>query len=151
MSDPTPSPTIRQRIRAALDRPAVQVGLALAWLGVVAYLMLSPKGEGTAVTELSVLIGDSDFTDAIGHAGLFGSLTLVIAVVLARLLPARRALWIAGAGALALGLALETAQGVVGRGNTLLDYSANVIGVAAAVAFGLWVIRRSGRSPQSGR
>lgn len=142
MHDPTPSPTLRQRITATLGRPAVQIGLALLWLGVIAFLMLSPKGEGTPVTELSVLIGDSDFTDAVGHAGLFGSLALVFAWVLARLLPARRALWIGGAVALALGLGLETAQGLIGRGNTLLDYSANVIGVGAAVWLGLRYLRR---------
>lgn len=144
---PSPRPSIITRLRHLLAHTGVRAGLLLLWLGVVVYLMVSPKGEGTPVTELSVLFGDSDFTDALGHVFLYGMLTLMIWAVLKQIVDAQWAWWVAGAIGLGLGIGLETYQGIIGRGNSLLDYSANVIGAMGALAIAWWFSRRTAKRP----
>lgn len=146
-SNPAPiRPPLLERLRRLFARTSVRAVLLVLWLAIVVFLMVSPKGEGTPVTELSVLIGDSDFTDALGHTFLFGMLTVGIWAVLQQVVNATWAWWLAGGIGLVLGFGLETYQGIIGRGNTLLDYTANVIGTLGALGVA-WLLTRRATPP----
>lgn len=113
----------------------------MAWTILIGVLMLLPS-DTQVVDRTSGTFGGTDLTDAVGHVVLFGILTaLWYAALLAR--PA--ALIRAAALALGLGIVLETAQSVVpGRGFSLLDFGANVLGPALSVAtLRRWFSRRT--------
>ncbi len=114
----------------------IRLGLALLWTAGLLYLMLSPAGEGTTASWVSKLSGGTELTDAIGHVFLYAMLTLLWTWALDLHLAGRQAMMTALSIALLLCLSLEfTQQFVSGRGSTLIDYTANFLGVGLAVFF----------------
>ncbi len=119
-------------VRALVSHPLPRWALALAWTALVCLLMLLP-GEDSVAEDTSGFFGGTDLTDAAGHVLLFGGLTLFwYAALVCHGTPAealRLALSLAGG----LGVLLEAGQSLVPeRGVSLLDFSANALGVCAA-------------------
>ena len=59
--------TILHRLSRYLQSPTVRWALTLAWTALAMKLMLSPSGDGTAVSWVSQLFGGTETTDAVGH------------------------------------------------------------------------------------
>lgn len=107
---------------------------ALTWTALVGLLMLLP-GEDSIAEDTSGFFGGTDMTDALGHVLLFGIFTaLWYAVLVCYLAPAPALTGALVIGA-ASGLLLELGQGIVPhRGLSLLDFTANALGVLISVA-----------------
>lgn len=120
-------------LRHLTGHPLPRWALALAWTTLVCLLMLLP-GEDSVAEDTSGFFGGTDLTDAAGHVLLFGALTVFWYAALVCQVRPSVAFWgavLVGAG---LGLLLETGQSLVPeRGLSLLDFSANVLGVSGAV------------------
>ena len=107
----------------------------VAWTALVLFLMVSP-GEDTAADELSGFFGGSELSDAVGHVVLFAVLTVLWQRALRRHTTYRRALAVAVAIGLLIGVATEIAQLYIPhRGGGAVDILADSIGVALATAF----------------
>lgn len=119
--------------RVLAHHPLPRWALALAWTVLVCLLMLLP-GEDSVAEDTSGFFGGTDLTDAAGHVLLFGALTVFWYAALVCQVRPPVAFWgavLMGAG---LGLLLETGQSLVPeRGLSLLDFSANALGVSGAV------------------
>ncbi len=91
------------------------------------------------VGSLSKLSGHPNITDAMGHAALHGTLTLIIYWALNRRIGFRRALWVALLTVMALGLTTELLQHwSPGRSVQLSDLMGNWLGamtVAMLISF----------------
>jgi hypothetical protein len=112
-----------------MSKVALRVLAPLVWL--IFALMITTQTDRVPVVHLMVAtIGSTDIGDAIGHAGLFGTLAFVCYAALAFWLPRRRALSLAMLLALAAGTATELYQlDVVGRSASLSDLMANWLGI----------------------
>jgi VanZ family protein len=109
--------------------------LALSWTAFVLFLMLAP-GDNRQVDGLSKSAGGSDLTDALGHVVIFFILTVLWQWALSGRSPSRHALLGAALVAFGLGVGTEVAQTfVAGRGASWLDFSANGLGVLAAIGW----------------
>ncbi|MCC7208486.1 MAG: VanZ family protein [Anaerolineae bacterium] len=121
------------RRSTATRRALVRLGLTLGWAGLILLLTLLPGEKGSLVGRTSAFFGGTDLSDAIGHAVLFGVLSLLGFHAGRTVLPARPALLLTLAFALALGTLSEILQLYVPeRGVTLFDMAANWIGAASA-------------------
>mgnify|MGYP001306595942 CR=1 FL=1 len=129
-----------------LNNAVVKWVLAALWTVILCFLMLSP-GSGTVADDVSRAFGGTEFSDALGHTALAFVQTFLLARALATPARTRRALWIASALTLLLLFSLEIAQvWIPDRGASLLDASANAIGVglcAAAVIVSVAVANRT--------
>ena len=106
--------------------------LALGWTALVCLLMLLP-GEDSVAEDTSGFFGGTDLTDAAGHVLLFGALAILWYAALTCSLAPSAAFWRALGLAAVLGVLLETGQSLVpDRGMSLLDFSANALGVCVA-------------------
>lgn len=94
-------------------------------------VILTTQTDRVPVVHLMIAtIGSTDIGDAIGHAGLFGTLAFVCYAAFASRLPRRRALPMAMLLALAAGTATELYQlDVTGRSSSLSDLLANYLGI----------------------
>jgi hypothetical protein len=119
--------------RFLAHHPLPRWALALGWTALVCLLMLLP-GEDSVAEDTSGFFGGTDLTDAAGHVLLFGALTLFWYAALVCHVGPSVAFWRAALVGAALGLLLETGQSLVPeRGVSLLDFSANALGVSGAV------------------
>jgi hypothetical protein len=123
----------KEAVLKPLASIAVRWVLMGLWTALFCYLLLWPS-EGTAVHDVSVAFGGTDWTDAAGHVVLAFVETALIYSLLCHYIPARRVFLYTLGGALALGLVLELAQHwVPARGVTLMDLSANWLGTGMSV------------------
>ena len=128
--------------------PLLRVAAALGWTALACLLMLLP-GEDTVAEDTSNFFGGTDSTDAFGHVLLFGTLTVLWYAALTCWLAPALALRVALLLGAAFGLLLELGQGFVPeRGISLLDFTANALGVLAGAALLAALSRRV--SAQSG-
>lgn len=98
-----------------------------------------------AVKQISVIDGHPNANDALGHAALFGTLTVVIYWALRRWVGFAPAFALALGMTLLLGLLTEFTQQFTGRTMMLTDLLGNWLGamtVAAVVAFVESVVRQ---------
>lgn len=117
-------------MKYVLDQPVLRWGIALAWTGLILILMLTPSDK-PVVEDTSATFGGTDYTDAIGHVVLFGTLALLWWAALACHKPIPTAFYRALGLSLLLGISLEIAQNwVPERGTSLLDLFANASGIA---------------------
>ena len=117
-----------------LNNATVKWVLAALWTLVLCFLMLSP-GSGTVADDVSRAFGGTEFSDALGHTALAFVQTLLLSRALATSVSMRRALWMASALTLLLLISLEVAQiWIPDRGASLLDASANAVGVGLCAA-----------------
>lgn len=124
--------TWRMVWRNVARHPLLRWALALGWTALVCLLMLLP-GEDSIAEDTSGFFGGTDLTDAGGHVLLFGALTAAWYAALSSHLASSVAWWRAVLLAAGLSLLLETGQGLVPhRGISLLDFSANALGVSGA-------------------
>ncbi len=121
-------------LRGIVRHPLLRVAAALGWTALACLLMLLP-GKGSVAEDTSNFFGGTDSTDALGHVLLFGVLAVLWYVALSCWLApalALRATLVLGA---AFGLLLELGQGFIPeRGISLLDFTANALGVLAGAA-----------------
>ncbi|WP_119071455.1 VanZ family protein [Aggregatilinea lenta] len=125
----------RQQILAYFQNPLLRWALTLTWTAIAASLMLSPSGDGTTVTWVSKLFGGTETTDAIGHVIINTILAFLWCWTLSlysgtgkttRLVLFGGFIWCCGA---------ESLQYFVPeRGTSLLDLSANFLGVFVGLA-----------------
>lgn len=105
--------------------------LLLTWAAVVILLTTLPR-PFPVVRTIAQLLGGNDVGDAIGHASLFGSLTLLVYWALRLRLRFALAFWLAVGLTLALSTATELSQQfTAGRTVSLSDLLANWVGVLA--------------------
>ncbi len=122
-------------LRALVSHPLPRWALAVTWTALACLLMLLP-GEDSVAEDTSGFFGGTDLTDAAGHVLLFGGLTLFWYVALVCHSAPAEALRLALGLAGGLGVLLEAGQSLVPeRGVSLLDFSANALGVCAAAYF----------------
>lgn len=96
-------------------------------------IMTTQTDSVPLVHAMIAIFGRTEFGATVGHAGLFGLLTLAGYAALARRMPRRHALLMAMGLALTLGTATEFYQQVVdGRSSSLSDLLANWLGVFVA-------------------
>ncbi|GAB4418115.1 MAG: hypothetical protein Kow00106_14050 [Anaerolineae bacterium] len=118
--------------RFLAHHPLPRWALVLAWTTLVCLLMLLP-GEDSVAEDTSGFFGGTDLTDAAGHVLLFGALTVLWYAALVCHVGPPVAFGRAALVGAALGLLLETGQSLVPeRGMSLLDFSANALGVLGA-------------------
>ncbi len=118
-------------IRRLLDQPVLRWGIALAWTGLILILMLTPS-DRPVVEDTSATFGGTDYTDAVGHLVLFGTLAVLWWAALACHRPISTAFYLALSLSLLIGISTEIAQNwVPERGTSLLDLIANTSGIAA--------------------
>lgn len=136
MSSRTPLTLFRSRIKV---HHAVRWLAAISWTVLVVALMLMP-GQDTAADDLSHFFGGTDITDAAGHVFLFGVLVLLWLLALVTVLLRSRALRLAVAIGLALGLVTELLQVFVPhRGVAFIDLFANALGPALVFGLQRWL------------
>lgn len=105
--------------------------LLLIWATVVILFTTLPQ-PFPFVRTLARLLGGNDVGDAIGHAALFGSLTLLVYWTLRLRLRFEAAFWLAVGMVFMLSTATEFSQQLIdGRTLTLSDLLANWVGVLA--------------------
>lgn len=105
--------------------------LLLIWATVVILFTTLPQ-PFPVVRTLARWLGGNDVGDAIGHASLFGSLTLLVYWTLRLRLRFAIAFWLAVGSVLALSTATEFSQQFTdGRTLSLSDLLANWVGVLA--------------------
>ena len=122
--------------------PLLRVAAALGWTALACLLMLLP-GKGTVAEDTSNFFGGTDSTDALGHVLLFGGLTVLWYAALGCWLAPAPALRVALVLGAAFGLLLEVGQGFVPeRGISLLDFTANALGVLVGAALVIVLSRR---------
>lgn len=122
--------------------PLLRVAAALGWTALACLLMLLP-GKGTVAEDTSNFFGGTDSTDALGHVLLFGGLTVLWYAALSCWLAPAPALRVALVLGAAFGLLLEVGQGFVPeRGISLLDFTANALGVLVGAALVIVLSRR---------
>lgn len=113
--------------------PSVRLAVALGVTALIVVFMLMP-GDDSAAGRLSDLFGGTDITDALGHIGAYLIATAAWYGYFELSRPPREALSRAAILTLIVGAVVETAQSLVpDRGTQLLDYGANMLGVALFV------------------
>jgi VanZ family protein len=119
--------------------------LLLIWATVVILFTTLPQ-PFPIVRTLARLLGGNDVGDAIGHASLFGSMTLLVYWTLRLRLGFSFAFWLAIGSVLALSTATEFSQQfTAGRTLSLSDLLANWVGVLAVATVVCFHIRISNR------
>ncbi|WP_162909592.1 VanZ family protein [Aggregatilinea lenta] len=122
------------RLSRFATNPLICWALTLTWTAVAASLMLSPSGEGTTVTWVSSLFGGTEITDAIGHVIINTILGFLWSWTLSLYTSPTRATRLVLSGGLIWCCGAEGSQYFVpGRGTSLLDLSANLLGVSLGV------------------
>lgn len=115
-------------------RVVLHILLAIGWTVLLGVLMLSP-GKATFAEDVSRAFGGTDLTDAIGHVILTAVETALVFNALRLMLPLWTALGAAAVFTAILGVLLELAQLYIPyRGVSVLDFSANALGVVLCVA-----------------
>ncbi len=118
--------------------------VALAWGGCVMLLTLSPGYMPVVHHATLVFVGDT--AQALGHIGLFASLTLVLWAALRTWISAHLSLLLAMGIAIFLGTATELSQGYIPyRGATLVDLFANWLGAfftGFSIAYTLYILEK---------
>lgn len=122
--------TTLNKLLPYIQSPTVRWILTLAWTAITVSLMLSPSGDGTTVSWVSKLFGGTEVTDAVGHIIINAILALLwcwtislytTTVKMTRIVLFGGIIWCFGA---------ELSQFFVpGRGASLLDLVANIVGV----------------------
>lgn len=123
------------RLLTYSKNPFLRWALTLTWTAIAASLMLSPSGDGTTVSWVSKLFGGTETTDAVGHVIINTILAFlwrwtlglyVSPMKTTRIILIGGSIWCCGA---------ELLQYFVPeRGTSLLDLSANVLGVFMGLA-----------------
>jgi VanZ family protein len=120
--------------------------ITLLWTAFTVFLALAPSDDTSFVTRLSQASGGTEITDAVGHVMLFGLLTVLWYLPLARRYNHRRVLLWSIVLALTIGIVTELTQSFVpDRGTSVLDLAANSVGVALAA---IWIGRWAGRKAE---
>jgi VanZ family protein len=116
--------------------------ILLAWASFA--LVLTTQTDQVPIVHLMVsTIGSTEFGATIGHAGLFGMLTVVGFLALSTLLPRKPALLLSMSLVLLIATSTELFQTVVaGRSSSLADLLANWLGIFI-VGFGTLLITTS--------
>jgi VanZ family protein len=121
--------TIRANRRNTMQKLSLRALVLVTW-AVFAVILTTQTDRVPVVRLMVVTIGSTAIGDALGHAGLFGTLAFVCYAALVIRLPQRRALPLAMLLALAAGTATECYQlGVAGRSSSLSDLLANWLGI----------------------
>jgi VanZ family protein len=122
-------------LSVVVQSPVVRWTLTLIWTALTAKLMLSPSGDGTTVSGVSKLFGGTDITDAIGHVGLFAILALLWCWTISLYASTQKTTRLILVGGLVWCFVGELSQFFVpGRGTSLLDLGANILGVVIGLA-----------------
>ncbi|HML23804.1 MAG TPA: VanZ family protein [Aggregatilinea sp.] len=123
------------RLTPYFQHPLIRWALTLTWTATAASLMLSPSGEGTTVTWVSKLFGGTETTDAVGHVIINSILGFLWAWTMSLYTSSANTTRIVLVGGLIWGFTAEGTQYFVpGRGTSLLDLAANILGVSVGVS-----------------
>ncbi len=127
--------TSKERLFIVSQSVGLKWSLALAWMIMAVALMLSPSGNGSTISGISGVFGGTNITDAIGHVIINTILTLLWCRTLRLYFTvARTARLVLGIG-LPWGIGIEVMQHFAPqRGVSLLDLSANLLGLAVGLA-----------------
>jgi VanZ family protein len=109
--------------------------LTLAWTAVAGSLMVSPGNNGSTVDDISNLFGGTEITDAIGHIIITTILALLWCWTISLYTSAPRTTRLILVGGIVWSFGAELSQHFVPeRGISLLDLSANLLGVLIGIA-----------------
>ena len=117
-------------VSMVVQSAAVRWTLTLLWTALTVYLMLSPSGEGTNVTWVSRLFGGTETTDAVGHVIINAILAFLWCWTISLYASIAKTTRLILIGGVTWCFAGELSQLFVpGRGTSLLDLAANLLGV----------------------
>ncbi len=121
-------------VSTVVQSAAVRWTLTLAWSAVAVWLMLSPGTKGGTVSNISHSFGGTEITDAIGHVIINAILAFLWSWTLSLYVPKARITRLILIGGIVWGVSAELSQLFVPeRGTSLLDLTANIIGVTIGV------------------
>ena len=117
--------------------------LTLIWTALTAKLMLSPSGDGTTVSWVSKLSGGTEITDAIGHVIINAILAFLWCWTISLYASTAKTTRLILIGGIVWCFVGELSQVFVpGRGTSLLDLAANILGVLIGLmAYRLLIMR----------
>lgn len=114
--------------------------LTLAWTAITAKLMLSPSGNGTTVSWVSKLFGGTETTDAIGHVIINAILAFLWCWTISLYATTQKTTRLVLIGGIVWCFVGELSQFFVpGRGTSLLDLGANILGVVIGLMGHRWL------------
>ena len=118
------------RLSVVVQSAVIRWTLTLIWTAITAKLMLSPSGDGTTVSGVSKLFGGTESTDAIGHVIINAILAFLWCWTLSLYASTQKTTRLILIGGLIWCFVGELSQFFVpGRGTSLLDLGANILGV----------------------
>lgn len=131
------------RLLTYFQKPLFRWALALTWTIIALSLMLSPAGDGTTVSEVSESFGGTEITDAMGHVILNTVLALLWCWTISLYIPKARTIRLLSIAGPLWGFGTELSQHFVpGRGTSLLDLTANTLGIVIGLAVYRWLAAR---------
>lgn len=123
-----------KRLFTCFQYPLTRWLFTLLWTVITIPLMLSPSGEGTSVSWIAKLFGNTEASNAVGHVIVNAILAFLWYWTINMYLCDTKTMWIILISGIIWGIIGEMAQVFVpARGPSLLDLGMNILGVLIGV------------------
>lgn len=122
-------------LSVVVQSAVVRWTLTLIWTIITATLMLSPSGDGTTVSWVANLFGNTEMSNATGHFIINAALAFLWCWTLSLYATTQKTIRLILIGGVVWSFGAELSQHFVPeRGTSLLDLVANILGVVIGLA-----------------